>query len=424
MRSFLERLSRHRVARNAGAMGAIQLVNYGAAFVVLILLTRTLSIEIYGLVAFSIGIVQVLSVVLDLGFTLSVTPQISAARDDRDFVARLTGAVLVLKLAALALGALAVVAYASFTVKYAEHAALIVLTVLPLLGHALQPLWFFFGIEQMRYLTMFVVVAKVIFLALVWALVREDGDYLWVPLADGIAQLGAAVFALALVYRVGYRIALPRLQDLLAALRNTGGFFASRLASSAYSSSGVLILAMVSTPAAVAIYALPEQLYRAMHAVFAPVVQALYPYMAKEQDFALLRRVTSACAGLAALGAVAGHFLAPHIIPAVFGQKWHAALPVLDVFLVAITVHVLAMMWSYPLAAALGRTDVANSAVICGALLYLVLAAPLVVLGSASPTALAKLMVVSELYIVVHCMAVLLPASRKLRTQRLLQQQS
>lgn len=396
-------------------MGAIQVVNYGASFVVLILLTRTLGIDTYGMVAFSIGIVQVLSIFLDLGFTLSATHQISAARKDKQYVARLTGAVLGTKLAAFVIGAALVVVYALTTTKYSDHTLLILLTVLPLLGHALQPLWFFAGIEQMRYLTIFVVAAKMVFLLLVWLLVREDADYIWVPLADGIAQLSAAALALALIYRVGYRVALPRSADIRAAFRATLGFFASRVAASTYAYSGVVVLAFVATPAAVAVYSLAEQLYRAMHALFAPIVQALYPYMTRVSDLVLLRRVALTCAGVAAAGAIAGHFLAPYIVPIVFGDKWQVALPVLDVFLVAITVHVLAMMTSYPLAAALNRTDVANAAVVYGAIIYLVCLGPLLAFEKATPGALAWLLVASETYVLSHCMAVLwAPARRRI----------
>lgn len=394
----------HRVARNAAAMGAIQLVNYGAAFVVLILLTRTLSLDTYGVVAFSVGIVQVLSIVLDLGFTLSATQQIAEQRDDREFVARLSGAVLVVKLTAVMVGAALLALYAHTTQKYANYSLLIMLTSLPLLGHALQPLWFFSGIERMRYLTAFVVVAKLTFLLLVWMLVRSDADYWWVPLADGVAQISAAVFGLALIYWVGYRIARPQPDDVRQALRSTAGFFVSRLAATAYGYCGVLILGMTAAPAAIAVYSFAEQLYRAMHSLFAPVVQALYPYMSKERDLRLLGKVAAGATGVAGAGALVGHFVAPWLVPAVFGAQWQAALPVLDVFLLTITLHVMAMMASYPLAAALGRTEVANQAVVWGAMVYVALASVLFLTGAASPIRLAWLMAASETYVLSHCL--------------------
>jgi PST family polysaccharide transporter len=408
----------HRVARNAIALAAIQLVNYAATFLVLFRLTHILSVDTYGVVAFSVGIVQVLSIVLDLGFTMSATQKLAVHRDRKRFVARLAGAVLTVKIAAFLIGAAIICGYAGLTVKYAGYSTLLLLTPLPLLGHALQPVWLFLGIERMRFVTAFIVVAKLLFVALVWLLVSRDSDYRWIPVADGIAQLSAAVAGLWFIGRVGYRISLPRLREVRYALRMTSGFFVSRLSATAYSYSGVVILGLVADASAVAVYSLAEQLYRAMHALFSPVVQSLYPYMARERDFALLFRVALACAGIALGGAIAGHYLAPHLLPAIFGAKWTGALPIIDIFLCVITVHVLAMMCSYPLASALKRAEVANSAVNYGAILYLVGALVLAILGRASPEGLAWLMVVSESYVLLHCGLLLLPAANRLRLQQ------
>jgi polysaccharide transporter, PST family len=423
MSSVMLRLIQHRVIRNAGAMGVVQLVNYATTFLVLIRLTRVLGLTTYGVVAFSVGIVQVLSIVLDLGFTLSATQHISVHRDDKAFVARYVGAVLVVKLAVFMIGACVVALFAATTDKYAAYSLVFVLSLLPLLGQALQPVWFFQGIERMRFVTIFIVIAKLSFVILVWLLVRVESDYLWVPVADGVAQLSAAGTALYLIYRVGYRIARPSLGEVAVALRQTSGFFVSRLSAAAYSYSGVLLLGMVSTPANVAVYALAEQLYRGLHSLFAPVVQALYPYMAREHDFVLLRRVALACIGIALVGGIVGHFLAPVVIPKVLGAKWSASVSILDVFLVAITVHVAAMMSGYPLAAALGRLEVANRSVVYGALIYVALAGLSVLFKVASPVVFAWLLVVSEAYVLLHCAMQMWPAAHRRALVRVAEQQ-
>ncbi len=409
----LRRLARHRVARNAGALGLVQVANYASSFLVLVYLTRVLGVETYGVVAFAVGITQVLSVVLDLGFAMSATQWIAAHREDEARLARFTGAVLVLKAAALALGAVPLVAYAVGTTKYAAHAPIFVLALLPLAGHALQPVWFFQGIERMRFVTVFVVLAKLSFVALVALLVRTEADYLWVPVADGIAQGLAAAVGLALIPRVGHRVRRPRREDLREALRMTSGFFVSRLAQTAQTNAGVLVLGLVAAPSLVALYALAEQLYRAMHSAFAPVVHALYPHMARTRDVVLLFKVTLGCLAVAAVGSTAGHLLGPTVIPPLLGEEWRAALPVLDVFFVAIVVHVLVLMTGYPLAAAVGRLDVANRSVTIGAVLHLAVAGALVAAGRATPSAFAWLLVLSEAYLLLHCAIVLVPAARR-----------
>lgn len=408
-------MTRHRVTRNAGALGIVQVVNYAASFVVLIHLTRVLGVDTYGVVAFSVGITQLAAVVLDLGFAMSATERIAVHRDNRRFVGRFVGAVLTLKLAAYILGCLAVVAYALTTQKYAAYSALFLLSLIPLLGHALQPAWFFQGIEQMRFVTIFMVVARLSYVVGVVMFVRAESDFLWVPVANGIAQLAAAAVGIYLLHRVGFRVLVPRLRELRYAWRRTRGFLWSRTAATLQANSGVLLLGLAAAPATVALYSLAEQLYRAMHAVFAPITHALYPYMAQKRDLRLLARVTMGCVMVAVLGSVIGHLIAPLMLPPLLGEEWRPALAVLDVFFVAIVVHAAVLMAGYPLAAALGRLDVANRAVLIATALHLAMASLLLAVRAATPVAFAWLLVASEALLLSYTAWILLPVARQQR---------
>jgi polysaccharide transporter, PST family len=410
----LSRLLSHRVARNAGALGIIQIVGYIAPFLALMRLTQVLGVATYGVVAFSIGIVQIAAVVVDVGFILSATQKISVSREKHHFVARLSGAVFVIKLASFALCAVAIVAYAMVTDKYAEHSALFVLSLLPLLGHCLQPLWLFSGIERMGYMTVFMVLTKMSFVALVYLLVAGESDYLLVPVADGIAQLTGAAIGIFLIYRSGYRIAMPTRRDIRYAIRLTGGFYLSRLAVTAYSGSAIIILGLVTTPSLVALYSLAEQLYRAIQSLFGPVVQALYPYMARERDLVLLRKVALGFAAVAVAGGIVGYLISPWLIGRIFGPSWIPSAAVMNVFLIAVTVHVMTILAGYPLAAALDRLDVANRSVFWGSVLYAALAILVVVYDRATPVTFAWLVVAAEAYVLSHRTIALLPGAARL----------
>jgi O-antigen/teichoic acid export membrane protein len=135
--------------------------------------------------------------------------------------------------------------------------------------------------------------------------------------------------------------------------------------------------------------------------------------MARERDIRLLVRVTALCVCVAASGSLLGHYLGPAIIPRLLGAKWAASLPVLDVFFIGIVVHVVVLMAGYPLGAALNRLDVANTSVIVATILHAAGAGILIVLGQATPSAFAWLLVMSETYLLAHCAIVLLPLARR-----------
>jgi polysaccharide transporter, PST family len=396
----------------------MQLVNYVTPFIVLLYLTRILGINVYGVVAFTVSVTQLALVVLDFGFTLSATQKIAVWRDNKPRVARLIGAVFLIKAIGLASAAIAFLLYAAFTTKYAPYAPIFVLALLPLAAQCFQPTFFFAAIERMRDIAIYTVTAKVLAVLLVVFLVKEEADYLWVPIADGTAHAIALVLAFRLLGSSGFRVARPSRRDLAYTAKMTSGFFVSRLASTAYSSTGVLLLGLAATPAAVAVYSLAEQGYRALQSVFFPITQSLYPFMAKERDLRFLARVTAGCVAVALTGAVAGFILVPRLLQWLFAPEWAGATSVIEVFLVTIVVHVLTVLAGYPLAAAVRRFDVANRSVIYGAGVYAVGAAALISTEAATPLRFAVLLTVAEAYVLVHRLAVLVPAALALEKTR------
>lgn len=399
-------------------MFVVLAVSYVAPLLVLLYLTRVLGVQTYGIVAFSIGMTQLGYVILDLGFSFSATQKISLWRDRRQYVARLIGAIFLLKAGAFILIAAAVLTYAALTNKYAEYRILFQLLLLPLLGQCFQPIWFFSGIEQMRYITVFTVISKIVYVGLIFLTVSNERDYLWVPVADGVAQVAAAAIGVALIYRLGYRIAQPRLRDLRYVVSMTSGVFVSRLAVAVYQSSGVFLLGLFYSTTLVAVYSLAEQFYRVMQQVFVPVVLAMYPYMAREKNFMLLGKVAAVSMALAGTGAIAAYFAVPILLPVFFDASWSAVVPVFNVFALALVVNVMAVMSGYPLAAALGCLKVANSSVVYGALIYIALACLLLLTGQATPASFAWLMIIAEFYVLFHRGLILWPAAYRLQMSR------
>lgn len=417
MARLLSRLLTHRLSRNASALALMQLVAYVAPVVSLIYLTRSLGIELYGVLAFGVAITQFFNGVLDLGFSLSATQKIAVLRERKGFVSRLVGAVFVIKALALIPVAAGILLYAATSVKYSGHLDFFQLTLVTLMALCFSPTWFFAGIERMAYITMFTISAKILYLALIFSLVRSPADFLWVPIADGVSQAIGTVVGIYLIYHCGYSVAMPRYRDIKYAAKLTRGFFASRLAANIYGHGGVMLLGFFSTPAATAVYSLAERFYQAMQYVFAPLFGAMYPYMARERNIRLLLKIAAVCLVTAIAAGIVLVWIGPYLIQWWLGPNWSAASNLLTVFAFLLVVDVVLGMSGYPLSAILGTMRVANLSVVYGALFYTLCAALAVATGHVSASAFAWMLCLTELSILVYRAIMLWPKAYRLLHQ-------
>lgn len=404
---------KNRLLENAISLWFIQIANYIVPFIILIHLTSAVGIEIYGVLAFSQGIITISTIFIDFGYDLSATNKISKNRHNKNYIDELIGGVLAIKFLLFLLCSLAIIVFYYANSKYASHGNIFLLSLFPLAMQSFAPLWFFQGIERMKYFAIASILSKIIFAITAISFIKSPEDYLLVPIFNGIGQLATLILSILFIYRLGYKIKKPSSRSIFYCFKFTQNFFVSRIAVASYMNGAIIVLGIIAQPAVVAVYSMAEQLYKALQAALGPVAAASYPYMAKEKDVALMLRLIFGIIALAFIGACAGYYLAPLFLKIFFNEVWTESLPVLNIFLISIVIHAGAIMTGYPLAAAIGKIEVANSSVVAGSIIYFVILGITFFLKAVSPVNLAIIMLISELSVFIHRAVVLLPIAIK-----------
>lgn len=253
--------------------------------------------------------------------------------------------------------------------KYSEHAALFWLLMLPILGQTFQPIWFFQGIERMGFITVFVVVARSLYVFLVFFLVSSPEDLNWVVISNGISQIVAAVIALFFLLRLGITPLWPGRSFIKSVFFESVQFFWSRIAASTYTLGGVFYLGLFSTPNAVAFYSAADQLYRGAQSLIHPLSQALYPYMARTHDLDFFKKTIKTLVLICIIGLVLGVLVSDWLIVSIFGIQFGDSTPVLRVFMFTLFATSISIMLGYPLLGAFGMSAQANKSVIYAGIL-------------------------------------------------------
>jgi len=372
LKSAILKIIRHRLFENISALTILQAANFILPLLILPYLTRVLGIEIFGVVAFSVAIAQTAFILTDFGFSLSATHEISVNREDRKEVEKILSAVLFIKLCLFILASIIIVLFITFYTKYSEHYYLFILTLLPIFGQTFQPIWFFQGIEKLKNVVIYTFLSRIVYVLMIFLLVNDKSSYLYVPVANGVAHIIAALIGIHIIAKMGYKLRIPSSKKMLEITKTTLHFFFSRAAVAFYTSGSVIFLSIYGSSYQVSIFSVAEQLYKAIQHLFLPIITSLFPFMAKEKNFSLFYKILFFSIIVCVIGGVIGFFVAPYLIQILFGTDYYEATNVFRLFLFIIVINIPSILLGYPFFAAFNKNAYASNSVLVGSLFHII----------------------------------------------------
>ncbi|WP_299431531.1 oligosaccharide flippase family protein, partial [uncultured Meiothermus sp.] len=355
--SRIRRVLNNRIAQNAAALYAVQILSYILPLISLPYLARVLEPHHFGLVAFAQSFANWLTVIGEYGFNYSATRSIARLRDRKDAVAGIVtsimGAKLLLVLGMVAMTLIAWTAIESFR----AHPDLIFWAFMIAFAAAFSPLWYFQAIERTWVVAVLEGFIRLGHLIGIFLFVRGPEDA-WIALAiHAIAFSVATTIELWLMYRK-VPFMWPTLKMSWVALRVSWSLFLARASDSFYTSANGVILGLLTTPIQVGFFESGNRLVRPGLAILWPLAQAIYPrinhLIKRDADAAmrLSRLALWATVGLGLVGGVVLAALAPVLIILLFGEQYKASIPVLQVLALLLPIvgfgYSLSMQYMFP----------------------------------------------------------------------------
>ncbi|MHC4518544.1 MAG: oligosaccharide flippase family protein [Planctomycetota bacterium] len=294
----MNRSDKHTLISNFLSLTLVQWANYMLPVVTLPFLFRVLAADRYGLVVFAQAFMQYFVILTDFGFSLSATREISTHRADDKAVGQIFSSVMLIKLALLIVSFVILIALIAAVPRFRDAWSVFIFAFGMVVGQVLFPLWFFQGIERMKYVAFLNLLAKLVFTVLVFAVVRQRDDYLLVPLFNSFGALSMGIIGLALaLVKFKVHLTVPSAESLKAHIKAAHHIFAGKIAVSFYTTSNVVILGLFTNDTLVGYFAAGEKIVRAVQGLQIPFTQAAYPYVSKlacESPQAALRFIRKA----------------------------------------------------------------------------------------------------------------------------------
>lgn len=353
-------------------------MNLVLPFLTLPYLGRVLGAENYGVVLMVIAIMQYLFVICDYGFNLSATKDIAIYREDKGKVNEIFSNIFYIKFVLVFLSFVILTMCIFSLTALKEHKTAYFLGFGIVIGQVLNPVWLFQGMEKMKYMTWVNIIAKGTFTALIFVFIRVEEDYLKVPLLYSLGFLIGGLFSMYFAFKF-FKIKWikPNLDVIKNLVKHSTQYFLSRSAATLYTTSNTIVAGLALGNYYAGIFGAAEKLFMAMTVIYNPLGDALYPYMAKNKNIKLYKRVFIMVMLLNTVVATLMFIYSAQIVLLIFGEEFRESIKIFELFCLLVLIFVPTVMLGYPFLGALGKEKYANYSVVFASLVHLVLLAAL-----------------------------------------------
>jgi len=343
-----------RLLSNFISLTVLQGANYLLPLITLPYLVRVLGSEYFGLLAFSTATIMYFNIITDYGFNLTATREISINRENKDKVIEIFSSVMIIKVILMILSFLLLSIIVFSFDKFSKDWLLYFLTFGTVVGQVFFPIWFFQGMEQMKFITYLNILSKLIFSLAIFLFVKEKSNYYLVPIFTSLGFIVAGICSLIII-KIKFNVIfkLQEIKIIKKHLNDGWHIFISNVYTLAYTTSIPFLLGIFTNNTTVGYYSIADNITKTIMNLYQPISQAIFPYInkliitseqqAKQMIFKIMK---ISVLGMLLLSIILFIF-APQIIQLISGKEIKQAIIVLKILSVLPMIITLARIFSF-----------------------------------------------------------------------------
>jgi PST family polysaccharide transporter len=270
-------LFKKKIVSNFFYLSLIQVANAVLPFVIIPHLVHSVGVDKIGIIYIAQAIMSYLTILTDYGFNLTATKFISVNRHSKNKLQFIYNAVISTKVL-LAVIAFLVLLSLIFLVPALKQERLLFLLSFPVvIGNTFFPVWFFQGIEEMKYTSLMNFISKIIFTISIFFLINSKEDYVKVNFLLGAGNIISCLIAFYIIikkYEIKNRFSLRYIKYQL-----TEGWhiFISNMAVNVYMYSNILILGVFADKTTLGYFGIADKCTQGIRQILMVFYQAIYP---------------------------------------------------------------------------------------------------------------------------------------------------
>lgn len=271
-----------RLIENIISLFMIKGLQYILAFITFPYLVRVLQVENFGSVVFVQGVLQYFILFTDYGFNL-LGPKEIAQNDNKKERGKIFASIFAAKLILLCISTILFVCIL-IIISYInnEDILLYIVTYSMVIGNVILPVWFFQGIQQMRYITIVNIIGRLLSVVCIFYYVKSPEDYVLAGFFQAIVPLVAGICSWIILWK-NYRevFILPKYKDIKQVFIDAWEIFTSTVAINLYTASNLVFLGLLTNNIVVGYFSGAQKIIQNINSLISPITQAIYPYISK-----------------------------------------------------------------------------------------------------------------------------------------------
>jgi len=316
-------------------------------------IVQMIGIEKFGLIAFATAFIAYPSLLVMYGMDLSGAREVASSKHSKRKLSIILSSIMLARLILISIAALITFMIVFSFERFSKEWILYAITFGSILGTMLFPIWFFQGMEKMKFITYLSIGSRLLYMVGIFTLVKSEEDYIYVPLLNFLTLLFVGIISLIVIKKeFGISLILPRFKYVLLQFIKGWHLFISHLAINFFTSFNMLVLGLVSSDLVVGYYALAEKIVKIIASLFKPLNQALFPHIvqlvkkSKEMGEKFVNKITLYILAVSMLLWMILFIFSEEIFGLVFGEKSVNSIPVFNILSTLIIILPLAA-WVY-----------------------------------------------------------------------------
>ena len=336
---------KNKLVYNFFSLGIVQAITSLLQLIVIPYVISKVGVDGFGIIAVAQVVMFYLSAVTEYGFSQTATREISIQRDDRLLISKIFFRVIFSKLILCAISFVLLLILFVFVPVFRLHNLIYLAGFMFVIGQSVLINWFFTGIEKMQLMAVTTLIARVIFVALVFLFIKSKNDGVLYLFFLGAGNFIIGLFSIFLmVKRFSLLFYMPTIKDIADELRKGWQITATNLSNNICQYSNIFILRFFTNDLVTGYYSIAERIFLTLRQMLAVFSQSVYPQVClltgkgRNAIISYFKKNYVPFLGILSVGCVFLFILAPWILYFFIGHENRQSVLLLRIFSVVLVI--------------------------------------------------------------------------------------